>query len=69
MLDRLGATASDTIIIGDSDVNIQAGRKLGCKTCLFAPNENALFHSFDHIRREKPNFEVNSLRAFADLLT
>jgi pyrophosphatase PpaX len=47
-LRRLGASAVTTLIIGDSHVDILAGQAAGCRTCLFAPAENRLFH--DHAR-------------------
>ena len=43
-LARLEATGGETLIIGDSHVDILAGKAAGCRTCWFAPPENDLFH-------------------------
>lgn len=63
-LDRAGVPAEATLVIGDSRVDIEAGRALGCQTCWFAPDQNALFHDFDSIRALAPDHEV---RAAADI--
>jgi HAD superfamily hydrolase (TIGR01509 family) len=60
-LDRVGAQAKRTLIIGDSHVDIEAGQALGCQTCWFAPQENALFHDFDRIRAMRPHHEIDRL--------
>ena len=48
-LNRIGARAEAALVIGDSHVDILAGRAAGCRTCWFAPPENRLFHDFDHL--------------------
>lgn len=48
-LDRIGAAAAETLVIGDSHVDIQAGKSIGCQTCWFAPEHNSLFHDFEHL--------------------
>lgn len=61
-LKRIGATPENTAIVGDTYVDIQAGRSLGCRTCWFAPRHNELFHDFDHIRKLSPDHEISDLR-------
>jgi len=61
-LERVGGTASETLIIGDSHVDIQAGKSSGCQTCWFAPEHNSLFHDFEHIRSMSPDHEVSSIQ-------
>ena len=60
-LNRIGANASETLVIGDSHVDILAGKSLGCKTCLFAPSTNALFHDFKHLRSLESDIEIDHL--------
>lgn len=67
-LDRMGANASDTLIIGDSHVDILAGRSIGCQTCLFAPPQNALFHDFTHLKSMNADFEIDHLSILPELL-
>ena len=45
---RCNLAGRETLIIGDSHVDILAGKAAGCRTCWFAPPENQLFH--DHSR-------------------
>jgi pyrophosphatase PpaX len=64
-LGRIGASAAETLVIGDSHVDILAGRAAGCRTCWFAPPENRLFHDFDHLAGLGADHRVSGL---ADLL-
>ncbi|SFJ94919.1 haloacid dehalogenase superfamily, subfamily IA, variant 3 with third motif having DD or ED/haloacid dehalogenase superfamily, subfamily IA, variant 1 with third motif having Dx(3-4)D or Dx(3-4)E [Pseudovibrio ascidiaceicola] len=61
VLDRMGANASSTLVIGDSHVDIMAGKALGCRTCLFAPVSNNLFHNFDYLRSMNADHEIEHL--------
>ncbi len=60
-LSRMGATASDTLVIGDSHVDILAGKSAGCKTCLFVPSQNELFYNFEHLRSFDADIEIDYL--------
>ena len=42
--------AAETLIVGDSHVDILAGQAVGCQTCWFAPDVNDVFHDFARIR-------------------
>jgi pyrophosphatase PpaX len=67
-LDRMGARADQTLIIGDSHVDILAGQKAGCKTCWFAPAQNDLFHDFDMIRGIGADYEVGCISDLVGLV-
>jgi pyrophosphatase PpaX len=60
-LDRMGANASETLIIGDSHVDILAGQAVGCQTCWFAPDVNDVFHDFARIRGIGADYEVRGI--------
>lgn len=60
-LNRIGANARDTLVIGDSHVDIEAGKSLGCQTCLFAPPQNMIFHNFTHLQSMNADYEIDSL--------
>ncbi len=60
-LERMDAKASETLVIGDSLVDIQAGMSVGCTTCLFAPLQNKLFHNFDHQKSMNADHEIDHL--------
>jgi len=61
MLERIGANASDTLVIGDSHVDITAGKAVGCYTCLFAPPQNAQFHDVKQLREMNADIEISQL--------
>jgi pyrophosphatase PpaX len=67
-LTRMGARAHETLIIGDSHVDILAGQNAGCKTCWFAPMQNDLFHDFDMIRGVGADHEVGCISELVDLV-
>lgn len=67
MLRRLGATPAQTIAIGDTVVDIQASRAVGCASCFFAPDRNQMFHDFAEIRDLQPSHEITALAQFAGL--
>ena len=60
-LRRLGARAATTLIVGDGHVDILAGQAAGCRTCLFAPAENALFHDHARLRAMGADHDVTRL--------
>ncbi|EAV40214.1 phosphoglycolate phosphatase [Stappia aggregata IAM 12614] len=67
-LERVGAMASETLIIGDSHVDIQAGKSSGCQTCWFAPEHNSLFHDFERIGSTSPDHEISRVQELNEIL-
>ncbi|MFA6520231.1 MAG: HAD family hydrolase [Candidatus Paceibacterota bacterium] len=57
-----------TIIIGDSPHDITAAKAAGLDSCLFLPSDNKIFYDFDQILKTNPNYSVQSLEAFAELI-
>lgn len=68
MLRRMDVSADETLIIGDSHVDISAGKASGCHTCLFAPALNSQFHSFEKLRSMKPDIEISQLSEILDFV-
>ncbi len=60
-LANLGAEPARTLIVGDSHVDITAGRAAGTQTCLFTPDENRLFHDFAALQAHKPDHTITAL--------
>ena len=60
-LARLAAPAQEAMIIGDSHVDILAGKAAGCRTCWFAPQENDLFHRHSHSLARQSDHRVSHL--------
>jgi pyrophosphatase PpaX len=68
MLTRMGVNAAETLVIGDSHVDILAGKAVGCQTCLFLPPENALFHDVAHLKSHNADFEISHMPDLLKLL-
>lgn len=64
-LHNIGGHAEETIVVGDAEVDILAGKAAGMKTCLFTPMVNSLFHDFDDLHAHQPDHSINHM---SDLL-
>jgi len=60
-LANLGANPATTLIVGDSHVDITAGKAAGTLTCLFTPDENRLFHDFAALQAHDPDHTITAL--------
>ncbi len=67
-LEATGMKAHETLIIGDAKTDILAGKAAGVKTCVFAPAENALFHSFEELAEAGADFTVGKLLELVELV-
>lgn len=67
-LRRQGHAAEETLIIGDSLVDIQAGQALGCQTCFFAPASNERFHNFAQLAALGPDHQIDHLNGLLGLV-
>jgi HAD superfamily hydrolase (TIGR01509 family) len=54
-LAALARAAGEAIMVGDSRVDILAGKAAGVATALFLPEEHTRFHSFDELRATEPD--------------
>lgn len=57
-----------TIALGDSNHDIAAAKAAGIDCCLFLPPENKMFYNFDELKNSNPNYFVESLKEFTELL-
>ena len=64
---RLNAAPETTLVIGDSAADILAARAANCQSCLFMPDENAVFQDRDYLTSLKPDFTIESLNQINDL--
>lgn len=64
-LQNIQGHAEETIIVGDAEVDILAGKAAGVKTCLFTPEVNGLFHDFDDLHTHEPDHSISHM---SDLL-
>ncbi len=63
-----GMQAKNTLIIGDARTDILAGKAAGMKTCVFAPEENRLFHCFEGLAASGADFTIPQLMELAELV-
>jgi len=66
-LQSLECAPQETLVIGDNQSDILAGKAAGMQTCLFTPRENLRFHDFDALRRTEPDFEIGDLAQLLDI--
>ncbi|KKP70190.1 hypothetical protein A2X44_00585 [candidate division CPR3 bacterium GWF2_35_18] len=64
-MSRLGATNSETIIIGDSGSDVKAGKAAYIKTAIFYPEINHRFYSKEDLKALNPDYFILN---FADIL-
>lgn len=65
-LKLISANPEQTLIIGDSATDIIAGKLAKTATCLFTPQENAIFYNFTDSRLLLPDYEISNI---GDLLS
>lgn len=65
---RLNAVPETTLVIGDSAADILAARAANCKSCLFMPDENAVFQDRDYLTSLAPDHTIQCLSQINDLL-
>ncbi len=66
-LKRLKANPETTLVVGDSAADIMAARAANCQSCLFMPDENAIFQDRDYLTSLAPDFAIQSLSELASL--
>lgn len=64
-VNRLGGSFADAVMIGDSENDINAGRRAGTKTCAVTYG----FRSTDEMRKTSPDFMVNQFDQLKDLFS
>ncbi len=67
-LARLGSRAEETLVIGDSHVDVLAGQAAGCRTCWFAHEDNALFHDFGFVAGLGADHRVEGLAGLLEIV-
>jgi pyrophosphatase PpaX len=55
-LSRLDRSPAETLFVGDSSMDMLAGRAAGTHTALYLPSQHSRFYDFDALRALQPNF-------------
>ena len=58
---RMDVSPNETLVIGDSHVDIAAGKASGCYTCLFAPELNTKFHDQQQLKSMNADIEISQI--------
>lgn len=66
--EKLGILPEETMIVGDSKVDIEVGKAMGMHTCLFTPKENELFYDFEDLRRSGPDLCITKQEQLVEIL-
>ena len=61
-LKLLNGEKSKTVMIGDSDKDIEAARNAGIDSILFYPKEHEKFYDYDEMQAFNPTYTVNDFR-------
>ncbi len=61
---HLGSQRDETIMIGDSEHDLNAAHAAGVDCALFYPDSHAFFYDLEHLRKSNPTY---TMRTFADL--
>ncbi len=60
-LDKLGASKSETLVVGDSHHDILGGKNAGIDTVVFYPKENEKFYSILELKKGNPKYFIADL--------
>ena len=61
-LELLGAPATQALLVGDSDKDLQAGNAAGVATALYLPAHNLRFYDEAQLRRWRPDYVIRDFR-------
>jgi HAD superfamily hydrolase (TIGR01549 family) len=67
-LDALGLPASEALMIGDSEADIQAGKAAGTFTALFTPKDHVRFNDADSLLSVKPDLVLSDFTELPKVL-
>lgn len=62
----LGARPEQVMVIGDTHVDVLAGKAVGCRTCWFAPQDNQLFHAATRDIAARADHQIDDLLHLLD---
>jgi HAD superfamily hydrolase (TIGR01662 family) len=67
-MQQLGSSASETIMVGDSDKDLGAAHNAGIDSILFYPPEHHLFYKREYLERLQPTYGVDHLQAVLSIV-
>ncbi|MCA9372256.1 HAD family hydrolase [Candidatus Woesebacteria bacterium] len=68
-MNDMGAKPSETIMIGDTDVDILAGKAAGIATAWYFSKENSSVYDKDQFAHLEPDYIIRHFKEFVDLIT
>lgn len=67
-LEQLNGTKEHTVMIGDSDKDIEAARNAGVDSILFYPDEHKKFYDLDELQRFTPTYTIDDFTKVIDIV-
>jgi pyrophosphatase PpaX len=67
-IEKLHATKEETLMVGDSDVDILSAKNAGVTSVWFHPQENWKFYPHGHFDHLKPNFTIRSMKELLEIV-
>ena len=67
-MEKLGGKNESTIIVGDSEKDVLAGRAAGISTLIFYPETNKRFYREGDLRKLKPDFFITDFRKLLEIV-
>ncbi len=67
-LSAIDALPEDVLIVGDSKVDVIAGKAAGLDTCLFLPLENEMFYDFEDLMSSQPHATITQMTDILDVV-
>jgi pyrophosphatase PpaX len=64
----LEAEKNESIIVGDSDNDIQAGKTAGIKTVLYYPDKNKNFYNLNEVQLEVPDYVISDFSQLLEIV-
>lgn len=66
-MEKLGSQKESTIIVGDSEKDVLAGKSAGITTLIFYPEANRRFYREENLRQLKPDFFITDFRKLFEI--
>lgn len=67
-LEKMGGNKDESLIIGDSDLDVKAGKAAGVSTVIFYPPNNERFYKRQDLEKENPDYIITDLQELLKLV-
>lgn len=68
-MEKLGVNLDETLLIGDTDLDVKTGKNAGTMTALYIPETNLMYADLDIYRKINPDFEFKNFSELPSKIT